>query len=71
MSMYTFTVPERCDDTGARCLAEKIASYWRERGYEPPSFTMCVGHFTPAMRTARVDLRSNMRNGWPAGGKAA
>lgn len=67
MSMYTFTVPEVCDDKGARHLAEKIADYWRERGIEPPKFTMCVGSFTPAMRRARVDLRSDMRNGWPKG----
>lgn len=58
---------EVCDDTGAADLARMIADYWTARGAQAPAFVFIHGSFTPGMRTARVDLRSNMKSGWPKG----
>lgn len=54
-----------CTKEGADKLEEKIVAYWRERGYAPPQFKRIDAGFVAAMRSARVDLRSDMVNGKP------
>lgn len=55
---------DHCDKEGAAKLGAKIQAYWALRGgtvrisYED-------GPFTPQMRSARVDVRSDMVNGLP------
>lgn len=53
---------EVCDDGGAVNLAQMIVDYWSARGIEPPTFKFERGR-------ARVDLRSDMKNGLPPGYK--
>ena len=53
-----------CDETGARKLAERIEAYWAQRG-EKVTISLVPGPFTPAMRSGRMDIRSNMRDGRP------
>jgi hypothetical protein len=53
-----------CSPEGARRLKAKIEDYWRERGYEVEIQLVDAG-FVPAMRSARVDVRSDMKNGMP------
>lgn len=56
--------PDFCDEDGAKRLGAKIQAYWAARGrvvrivYEAQAFI-------PKMRSARVDVRSNMVDGWP------
>jgi len=56
--------PDFCDAEGAKRLGAKIRAYWAARGrvvrivYEDQGFI-------PKMRSARVDVRSNMVDGWP------
>ena len=57
-------MPDLCDHPGALILAERIESYWRQRGYEVSVTTQEAG-FVPTMRTRRHDVRSNMVNGLP------
>lgn len=56
--------PEYCDKDGALAIKEKIEAYWRERGQVVEIYLHETG-FSPAMRSARIDVRSNMLNGWP------
>lgn len=53
-----------CDTQGAYQLKQRIEAYWRERGYDVVIDLVEAG-FTPAMRSARTDVRSNMINGMP------
>jgi hypothetical protein len=53
-----------CSPEGARRLKLKIEDYWRERGYDVEVSLIDAG-FVPAMRSARVDVRSDMKNGMP------
>ncbi len=53
-----------CDKDGARELKDKIEAYWRERGHNVQVMLHNVG-FHPAIRAARVDIRSDMQNGFP------
>ncbi len=57
--------PECCDRSGAIRLKLKIEAYWRERGQKVEISLHNVG-FHPAIRSARYDTRSNMKNGLPA-----
>ena len=45
-------------------LKEKIETYWRERGQEV-EIKILRGGFNAALREGRVDLRSDMVNGFP------
>ncbi len=53
-----------CDGEGARKIAARIRDYWYQRGYVV-DVSLVDAPFVPAMRTARVDVRSNMVNGLP------
>lgn len=55
---------DHCDADGARGLKERIEAYWRERGGAVAIKLVDAG-FVTAMRTARVDVRSDMVDGWP------
>jgi hypothetical protein len=59
-----FGEPDFCGRLGAAALKAKIEAYWRERGYAVEVSTHNTG-FHPTMRSARTDVRSNMRNGYP------
>lgn len=54
------------DQAGALELKTRIEAYWRKRGYEV-HVNLVQAPFTPALRTARVDLRSEMVDGMPRG----
>lgn len=55
---------DRCDRLGACDLRDRIESFWRERG-ATVAVKLVEAPFTPNMRSARVDVRSDMLNGWP------
>lgn len=55
---------DRCGRNGASQLKEQIESYWRERG-ATVTVQLVEAGFVSIMRTARVDVRSDMLNGWP------
>lgn len=57
-------VPDYCTRSGATELKEKIEAYWRERGQNVEIHLVDYG-FSPVMRSARYDLRSDMVNGYP------
>ena len=52
------------DREGAIRLRDHLKAYWRERGYEIDADVIPMG-FTPAMRSARWDVRTNLVNGRP------
>ena len=54
--------PETRDEAEAR--AERIRSYWRERGHEI-HVVVQEGGFHPSMRARRWDVRSNLVDGEP------
>lgn len=53
-----------CCESGVLLLKAKIEDYWRARGFDVQVRVMEAG-FHPAIRSARFDLRSDMRNGLP------
>jgi hypothetical protein len=53
-----------CNQDGARRLKQRIEEYWRDRGFKVDVKLVDAG-FTPAMRSARTDVRSDMVNGMP------
>ena len=55
---------DTCDKDGASRIKAKIESFWKERGYVVQVYPV-DGPFTAALRTTRVDLRSDLRNGLP------
>lgn len=54
-----------CSRSGAQELKARIESYWADRGHSVQVMLHETG-FHPAIRAARVDVRSDMRNGFPA-----
>ena len=53
-----------CTRTGAEAIAERVISYWRERGYA----VTCTLHERVCLKSARNnqwDVRSNIVNGLP------
>lgn len=52
------------DREGAVELKTRIETYWRERGFEIAVDLVQQG-FTPALRRARFDIRSDLINGMP------
>lgn len=59
-------IEDHCTEAGAQRLAKRIERYWKAHGHVVRCKTVDAG-FAPAMRSARVDLRSDMVNGWPKG----
>lgn len=53
-----------CTEEGAHRLASKIEEFWRKRGFDVDFETRREG-FVSTMRSARIDLRSDMVNGMP------
>jgi hypothetical protein len=53
-----------CNGTGAAMLKIHIEAYWRSRGYDVEVKLIDAG-FVSAMRSARKDIRSDMKNGFP------
>lgn len=53
-----------CTRDGASRLAEKIQDFWRKRGFDVSVETKDEG-FVSTMRSARTDVRSDMKNGMP------
>ena len=53
-----------CDREGAKALKALIEAYWRSRGQDVTLWLDDNG-FHVALRTARVDVRSDMINGLP------
>lgn len=52
------------DRAGADVLKARIESYWSERGFDV-QVMLVDGPFTPALRAARIDVRSELINGLP------
>lgn len=52
------------DAMGARRIKARIEEYWRERD-ATVTVELVEAGFVVAMRTRRVDVRSDMLNGWP------
>lgn len=59
-----------CDKAGAMLLKLRIEAYWRERGEIVTVYLRDAGFF-PSMRSARVDVRSDMIGGMPRKAPAA
>lgn len=57
---------DHCDREGANALKTRIETYWRERG-AVVTVELVASPYLPAMRIARVDVRSDMLNGLPRG----
>ena len=55
---------EWCDNDGASRLKQRIEAYWRDRGFDVDVNLVDAG-FTASMRSARIDVRSDMVNGMP------
>lgn len=55
---------EYTDRSGAEILKTRIEAYWRERGHDV-QVILVQAAFTPALRAARYDVRSEMTNGLP------
>ena len=53
-----------CDAVGAGRLKRMIEDYWSQRGHAV-TITFEAGAFSAQLRSARVDLRSDMLNGLP------
>lgn len=60
----SYNGPDLCNKDGARRLKERIEEYWRERGRKVEVKIVEAG-FVPTMRSAREDVRSDMKNGFP------
>lgn len=52
------------DRAGASLLKQRIEAFWRERGHDI-QVVLVDAAFTPALRAARVDVRSELINGLP------
>lgn len=52
------------DRAGAHLLKQRIEAFWRERGHDI-QVVLVDAAFTPALRAARVDVRSELINGLP------
>ena len=53
-----------CTREGAERIKQQIEDYWAERGRKV-SINLVKGGFLSSMRSARMDVRSNMINGIP------
>lgn len=58
--------PDYCAKEGAEAIAAAIAEYWAKRGHQVAVKLVDTG-FHPAIRAARYDVRSDMKNGLPIG----
>lgn len=57
---------DHCDKEGAIRLKRRIEEYWADRGFEV-KVHLQDADFVSAMRSRRVDVRSDMVNGLPKG----
>jgi hypothetical protein len=57
-------VSDYCSRAGAEKLADTIRGYWLVRGFDVQIHYEESG-FVAVMRSARTDIRSDMRNGLP------
>ncbi|MGF1545655.1 MAG: hypothetical protein ACFB00_14375 [Parvularculaceae bacterium] len=55
---------DHCDKDGAQRLAQRIQDFWRKQGFDV-RIEMNAEGFVSTMRSARMDLRSDMINGMP------
>ena len=53
-----------CTKEGAMRLKDQIESYWADRGYDV-RVKLVQGKFLASMRSARMDVRSDLVNGVP------
>jgi hypothetical protein len=60
----THYLSDYTDRAGAQILKARIEAYWRARGCEV-QVTLAPASFTPALRAARFDIRSELLNGLP------
>lgn len=58
-------VNDSCVRPGADKLAATIREYWFKRTGQVVNVELIEAGFTPAMRSGRVDIRSDMVNGLP------
>jgi hypothetical protein len=56
---------DHCGEDGALRLRDNIERFWAERGHNVRVWVSKEG-FSPSMRSARFDLRSNLVNGLPS-----
>lgn len=61
---YGFEAGETCDRAGAIRIAKAIEEYWAKRGHNVQIILHEAG-FHPALRSVRVDVRSDMIGGYP------
>jgi len=72
MAGYEGRLPSPADEdgqdyftpSGAELLKQRIEAYWNERGFAVQVSLASAG-FSAPLRSARVDLRSDMLNGMP------
>lgn len=67
-SRRTYVETDLCTRRGAAELKRRIEVYWAERGVLVDVKLHEAG-FSAAMRSARFDVRSEMKNGFPPGYK--
>ncbi len=64
-AMSGFVQGNFTDRDGANELKARIEAYWRQRGYDV-QVMLVEAPFSPAVRAARFDIRSELVDGWPA-----
>ena len=57
---------DHCTASGAERLAERIRQHWASDGHDV-HMRLAEEGFSPAMRSAHTDIRSDMVNGLPRG----
>jgi hypothetical protein len=57
-------IADYTDRAGAEALKARIEAFWQERGYAI-QVTLVMAAFTPTLRSARFDVRSELVNGLP------
>lgn len=63
----TLRIPDYLEYHNAHQLAEKIRSYWRERGYKPMVIVEPMHLGTDPTKRPSYVVRSDMVGGWPHG----
>lgn len=58
------SAPDYTSQEGALELQARIEAYWRARGHDV-HIVLAPARFTPQVRAARYDIRSNLVNGQP------
>ena len=63
-SRRTYCNTNFCDKAGAEELKRRLEEFWSARGHNVEIILRETG-FHPAVRAARFDVRSDMKNGFP------